>query len=80
MQGVALDSRGLPVWMDLKRMPLEASEIRVILSLLALGRAFTTDAKLDVEPIVSEWKGYLPYISRKEYRYIFERLGLHRWE
>lgn len=66
--------------MDLKLTPLEASEIRVILSLLALGRMFTTTERLDVEPIVSEWKGHLPYISRQEYSHIFRRLGLHEWE
>nr|QIR30226.1 RNA-dependent RNA polymerase [Plasmopara viticola lesion associated mitovirus 2] len=80
VEGVELDSRGLPKWMKLPKRELNPNEVRVILSLLALGRSFTTTPSLDVQPIVSKWGGALPFLSRRELLHIFRCLGIRRWE
>nr|QIR30225.1 RNA-dependent RNA polymerase [Plasmopara viticola lesion associated mitovirus 1] len=80
MEGVKLDSRGLPSWMKLPNRELLPEETRVILSLLALGRSFTTPPSLDVQPIISKWGGALPFITKRELLHIFRCLGIRRWE
>lgn len=80
--GVAIDSRGLPKWMDVPKDKFERTSHLVprILTLLALGRMVHLPPTFDPKPITDKWNGsHLP-IKKRELLHLNRQLGLEKWD
>lgn len=80
VDGVKIDARGLPRWMELPEMELNSSDTRCILTLLTLGRCFRTKTIFKSDTITNEWCGALPDFSRRELQHILRSLGVGKWD
>jgi len=74
--GVAL-KEGWPEWLIPFRYLSEFRDgIRVLTTLLVVLRGIHLKAELDLNPIVSPWKGSLPEISEKQHNHVCRGLGI----
>nr|UUW21463.1 MAG: RNA-dependent RNA polymerase [Guiyang Paspalum thunbergii mito-like virus 1] len=78
--GVGLYASGLPKWLGLQTLnDFNHSDVRVLLTLLTIGRLVNTKPRLDTSTITEEWAGALPGLTGRELRHIAKVLGIKKW-